>query len=104
MFDFDKATLMSSSKAALDAIAEYLNTNPDKSFYVVGHTDSKGTFGYNHKLSSDRAQTVADALEMDYGIASGRLEPHGVGPLVPVFSNESDVGRNKNRRVELVER
>lgn len=95
---------MSSSKAALDAIAEYLNTNPDKSFYVVGHTDSKGTFGYNHKLSSDRAQTVADALEMDYGIASGRLEPHGVGPLVPVFSNESDVGRNKNRRVELVER
>lgn len=104
VFDFDKATLMPESKAALDAIAEYLKANPDKSFYVVGHTDSKGTFGYNSKLSADRAQTVADTLKKDYDIAADRLEPHGVGPLVPVFSNDSDVGRDKNRRVELVER
>ncbi len=104
VFDFDKATLKPESRAALDAIAEYLNANPDKSFYVVGHTDSKGTFGYNSKLSSDRALAVADALKKDYDIASDRLEPHGVGPLVPVFSNGSDAGRDKNRRVELVER
>lgn len=103
VFDFDKATLKAESKAALDAIAEYLKANPDKSFYVVGHTDSKGSFEYNRKLSSDRAQTVADALKMNYDIASDRLEPHGVGPLVPVFSNQSDAGRDKNRRVELVE-
>ncbi len=104
VFDFDKATLKPESKAALDAIAEYLKANPDKRFYVVGHTDSKGTFEYNRKLSSDRAQTVADALKVNYDIASARLEPHGVGPLVPVFSNQSDAGRDKNRRVELVER
>ncbi len=104
VFDFDKATLKPESKAALDAIAEYLNAHPDKSFYVVGHTDSKGTFSYNSKLSSDRALSVADALKKDYGIASDRLQPHGVGPLVPVFSNSSDAGRDKNRRVELVER
>ena len=104
VFDFDKATLRPQSKAALDAIAGYLSDNPKKSFYVVGHTDSKGSFSYNRKLSSDRARAVADALKMDYGIASDRLEPHGVGPLVPTFSNSSDAGRDKNRRVELVER
>jgi len=104
VFDFDKATLKPESQAALDAIAEYLNANPDKSFYVVGHTDSKGSFAYNSNLSTDRALAVADVLKKDYDIVSERLEPHGVGPLVPVFSNGSDAGRDKNRRVELVER
>lgn len=104
VFDFDKATLKEESKAALEAISVYLNANPDKNFYVVGHTDSKGSFAYNSKLSSDRALAVADVLKKEYGIASDRLEPHGVGPLVPEFSNRSDDGRDKNRRVELVER
>ena len=104
VFDFDKATLKPESKAALDAIADYLATHPDKAFYVVGHTDSKGTYAYNSKLSDDRARAVADALKQDYDIAPDRLEPHGVGPLSPVFSNASDAGREQNRRVELVER
>ena len=42
-------------------------------------------------------------MKQDYGIASDRLVPHGIGPLAPVFSNESEGGRNKSRRVELVE-
>ncbi len=104
VFDFDKATLKPQSMATLDAIAGYLNDNPKKSFYVVGHTDSKGNFTYNKKLSSDRALAVVDVLKKDYGITSDRLEPHGVGPLVPTFSNNSDAGQVKNRRVELVER
>ena len=104
VFDFDKATLKPESKAALDAIAQYLKSHPARRFFVVGHTDSRGTFSYNRKLSADRAQTVVDALRQDHGIPSDRLEPHGVGPLSPVFSNGSDGGREKNRRVELVER
>jgi outer membrane protein OmpA-like peptidoglycan-associated protein len=104
VFDFDKATLKLESKAALDSIAQYLTDNPDKSFYVVGHTDSRGTFAYNNTLSSNRALAVADALKNDYAIASDRLESHGVGPLSPVFSNASDIGREINRRVELVEK
>jgi outer membrane protein OmpA-like peptidoglycan-associated protein len=104
VFEFDKATLKPESKAALDAIADYLAAHPDKVFYVVGHTDSKGTYAYNSKLSDDRARAVADALKQDYGIAPDRLEPHGVGPLSPVFSNGNDAGREQNRRVELVER
>ena len=104
VFDFDKATLKPESSAALEEIAQFLNANPDKNFYVVGHTDSKGTFAYNSKLSADRAMAVADALKQDYDIASERLEPHGIGPLSPVFSNGSDAGRDQNRRVELVEK
>ncbi|MGB0495684.1 MAG: OmpA family protein [Kangiellaceae bacterium] len=104
VFDFDKATLKEQSKAALSTIAKYLNDNPKKTFYVVGHTDSKGSFAYNRKLSSDRALAVVNALKKDYGIATNRLEPHGIGPLVPAFSNNSDSGRDKNRRVELVEK
>lgn len=104
LFDFDKATLKPESSAALESIANYLHNNSDKDFYVVGHTDSKGAFSYNRKLSADRALAVVDALKRSYGIAAQRLEAYGVGPLVPVFSNSSDAGRDKNRRVELVEK
>lgn len=104
VFAFDKADILPESKPALDAIAEYLAANPSQTFYVVGHTDSNGTFAYNEKLSQDRARAVADALAADYGVAAGRLAPHGAGPLMPVFSNTTDAGRARNRRVELVER
>ncbi len=103
-FDFDKASLQAQSEQALVAIAEFLKSNKDKQFYVVGHTDSVGTFSYNSKLSSDRARAVVSALQADYGIPAAQLEPHGVGPLAPVFSNGSAAGKDKNRRVELVER
>lgn len=103
-FDHDKATLTPESAPALQEIAALLKNLADKSFYVVGHTDSTGTFAYNMKLSADRAEAVRSALVTDYGIASERLQAAGVGPLSPVFSNSSDGGREKNRRVELVER
>lgn len=103
-FDHDKATLTPESKPALDETARLLAAMPDKSFYVVGHTDASGTFAYNMKLSADRAEAVRSALVKDYAVASERLQSAGVGPLSPVFSNASDGGREKNRRVELVER
>lgn len=103
LFDFDKATLKPESNAALKQIATYLKLQADKRFYVVGHTDSKGAFAYNQGLSAARAQAVVDTLNKDHGIALNRLDAHGVGPLTPVFANDSDSGRDKNRRVELVE-
>lgn len=104
VFDFDSATLLPQSDQALANIADYLSANPDKQFYVVGHTDSVGTFSYNYGLSGDRARAVAEALKATHGIAHERLQPHGVGPLVPIFSNSEEAGRDRNRRVELVER
>ncbi len=102
-FDHDKATLTTASDEALAAVAGYLGANPDQTFFVVGHTDSTGAFAYNRNLSADRARAVVDALVTRYGIARDRLEPHGVGPLSPVFNNGSDAGRERNRRVEMVQ-
>ena len=104
LFDFDSATLQAASDAALEAVAEHLAAHPDQSFYVVGHTDAKGSFDYNRDLSAARATAVVEALVGRFGIARERLVPHGVGPLVPVFSNATEQGRDVNRRVELVER
>lgn len=103
-FDFDTADLTADSDPALTVIASYLQANADRRFYVVGHTDARGELSYNLNLSRDRARAVVQALTEDHGVDRTRLEPHGVGPLVPVFSNADDAGRERNRRVELVER
>jgi OOP family OmpA-OmpF porin len=103
-FDYDQATIKPESKEALSEIARLLKKRPQLQLYVVGHTDMKGKLGYNMDLSQRRARAVVTALTNDYGIASSRLEPQGVGPLVPVMTNQQDGGRAKNRRVELVER
>lgn len=103
-FEFDSATLLPSSDTALEAVVTHLSAFPDQAFYVVGHTDAVGSFGYNIDLSVARAAAVAKALTTRYGIDNARLTPHGVGPLVPVFSNVTDAARTRNRRVELVER
>ncbi|MFQ5639739.1 MAG: OmpA family protein [bacterium] len=101
-FDFDKATLKPASKPTLDEIAALLKSRPKLKLYVVGHTDMKGRFAYNRKLSTDRAHSVVTALTKTYRIAANRLQAHGVGFLAPVASNRNNAGRAKNRRVELV--
>lgn len=103
-FDHDKAVLKPESKPALVEIAKLLKARPKLNVYVVGHTDSTGAFSHNLKLSQDRGRAIVDALVKEYGIASARLEPHGVASLAPVAANRSDGERAKNRRVELVER
>jgi hypothetical protein len=104
VFEFDRAVLSEESRPALQAIADYLRAHPQLAFFVVGHTDDVGSLDYNLKLSHDRAESVIAALAREYGIAAQRLQAHGSGPLNPVFSNASDAGRARNRRVELVER
>jgi len=104
LFDTGKATLKEESKAALDEIAAYLKAHGKTQFYVVGHTDSEGTLESNQTLSDNRANAVVEALVAGYGIEANRLAGYGVGPLVPVFTNATEGGREQNRRVELVER
>jgi OOP family OmpA-OmpF porin len=104
LFDTGKATLKDESKAALNQITLYLKEHSGGLFYVVGHTDSEGTLESNQTLSEDRAKAVVNALVKDFGIDTKRLAGYGVGPLVPVFTNASEGGREQNRRVELVER
>ena len=70
--------------------------------YVVGHTDNVGSIDSNLKLSKERADAVVNSLTANYGISADRLTAYGVASLAPLASNDSEEGRAKNRRVELV--
>ena len=101
-FDTAKAALKPESTPALQEMAKLLAADPGLTLWVVGHTDSVGAIEGNMKLAQARAEAVVAALTTAHGVAAARLKGYGVGPLAPVASNDSDEGRAKNRRVELV--
>ncbi len=101
-FDTGKSNIKPGSEASISEIAKMLQANPNLKVYIVGHTDNAGSFDNNLKLSKDRADSVVKELISKYSINSLRLQPFGVGPTSPVATNQTDDGRAKNRRVELV--
>jgi len=101
-FDTDKDTLRADSEPTLKQIGKLLADNPTLNLHVVGHTDNQGKPDYNLDLSRRRAATVARELTSKYGTIANRLDAFGCGPYAPVASNDSEEGRAKNRRVELV--
>lgn len=103
-FDVGKDVIKSESKETLEAIANFLKANPTINCWVVGHTDSDGSFELNSQLSLKRANAVKLYLEKNYAIAKGRLFAEGVGPLAPVSTNATEEGKKMNRRVELVKK
>jgi outer membrane protein OmpA-like peptidoglycan-associated protein len=102
LFDTDSAALKPESKPTLDQIAKLLADQPQLKLNVIGHTDNQGTAAYNLDLSRRRAQAVVAALTGGYGITPDRLAPSGQGFNQPVASNDTEDGRAKNRRVELI--
>lgn len=101
-FDTAKTELKPESAQAIAEVAKLLKGDPSLKLYVVGHTDNAGALEGNMKLSKNRAQSVVEALIKTHGIAAARLKAYGSGPYAPVTSNETEEGRAKNRRVELV--
>ena len=101
-FDTGKAEIKPDSEATLQEIAKLLKAQPALKLNVVGHTDNVAAIDLNMRLSQARAEAVVQALVTKYGITAGRLKGYGVGPLAPMASNDSEEGRAKNRRVELV--
>lgn len=69
---------------------------------MAGHTDMTGPMDADMRLSQARGEAVVQALVSQHGVAASRLQGHGVGPLAPVATNDTDEGRAKNRRVDLV--
>jgi OmpA-OmpF porin, OOP family len=102
LFDTGKATIKPESAQAIGEVAKLLKADAGLKLFVVGHTDSAGTVDGNAKLSQDRAQSVMQALVKDHGIAASRLRAAGCGQYAPVATNDTEEGRAKNRRVELV--
>ncbi len=103
-FATNSAQLQPKSKPTLTQIAKLLANNPKLNLLVVGHTDSRGSFQYNMKLSRRRAKAVVNALVNNYGVDRSRLKPWGDGYTAPRATNRSKRGRARNRRVELVPR
>jgi OOP family OmpA-OmpF porin len=88
--------------ASLDALAGWLAARPEASVILVGHTDASGSLEQNVALSRERARAVRDRLISSHGIASERLAAEGVGYLAPRAPNDTEEGRQRNRRVEVV--
>lgn len=101
-FDTGKSDIKPASEPTLTEIGKMLKAQPTLKLHVVGHTDNVAGLDLNLKLSKARAEAVVQALTARHSVATGRLIPHGVGPVAPVASNDAEAGRAKNRRVELV--
>ena len=99
-FEFDKARLTANAKAILDGVAGELTQYSEITIELGGHTDAKGSDEYNQALSERRAAAVVKYLASQ-GVEESRMSAVGYGEAQPVADNETDEGRELNRRVEL---
>lgn len=100
-FEVNSATLSAMSGAQLDDFAQIINQYDNKMVSIEGHTDNTGDSIYNLMLSERRAQAVRDALMMR-GVNPSRFIVQGFGESHPLASNATRIGRQKNRRVEII--
>jgi outer membrane protein OmpA-like peptidoglycan-associated protein len=100
LFDTDSDVLQAAARSNLATLASNLGKYPDTDLLIVGHTDNVGTDAYNMALSERRAQAVVNYL-VSQGVSRARLRPTGRGESEPVATNDSDAGRQQNRRVEI---
>ncbi|MCH2109972.1 MAG: OmpA family protein [Polyangiaceae bacterium] len=101
LFEVRKAEIREESFGLMEEIAEVLKKNPQiKKVSIEGHTDSVGSDQYNQDLSDKRSKAVMQWL-VDHGVEADRLEAQGHGETQPIADNETDEGKEKNRRVEF---
>jgi outer membrane protein OmpA-like peptidoglycan-associated protein len=101
LFDIGKSTLKPGAISDIDEIATFMQKHPAHSVVIEGHTDDTGDEDSNRELSLSRAKAIGGALEAR-GVDFTRIETIGVGEDVPVASNDTAVGRQLNRRVEII--
>ncbi|WP_299304228.1 OmpA family protein [uncultured Litoreibacter sp.] len=101
LFASDSATLDPALESDLRALAGNLNSYPDSTVRIVGHTDDTGSDSHNFDLSERRAYAVSRVLE-GAGVSTTRLQPVGAGEAQPVSSNLTEEGKAQNRRVEIL--
>jgi outer membrane protein OmpA-like peptidoglycan-associated protein len=101
LFGFDQSRLSNEAKSNLDKLVLVLNNYTDTDIELQGHTDSKGSVGYNQDLSESRASAVSSYLS-GKGISHSRMVTKGFGESVPKYDNDTESGRTKNRRVEFL--
>lgn len=99
-FDIDKASLRSDSYQELAELLSYLQRHEEIRVEIAGHTDNTGTAAHNLQLSQARAETIVKWL-IAKGIKAGRLQAKGYGAGQPVAENDTEKGRQLNRRTEV---
>lgn len=102
-FVFDSASA-NIKQAAIDnfhKILEFIDGYPGRSIRIEGHTDSSGSEAFNLSLSQERADAVKNLL-VEYGIDALRIEAIGMGESMPVGDNNTEAGKAKNRRVDII--
>jgi outer membrane protein OmpA-like peptidoglycan-associated protein len=99
-FATNKTRILPRSEEALNDLYMYLARNPQVRIRIIGHTDSVGKDEANQKLSDGRANEVMKDL-IERGIAADRLEAEGRGESQPIDTNDTEEGRQNNRRVEI---
>jgi OmpA-OmpF porin, OOP family len=103
LFETGKSDIKPESQMAIKNVADYLNANTNKKFFIVGHTDNVGDFAANMALSENRAKAILNELVTKYTVKSEQLKAYGVSSLAPVANNSTEEGKTKNRRVDIVE-
>ena len=100
LFDFDSAELRPAAKENLRNLAESLKKYPNTNVLLVGHTDAIGSDEYNYNLSTRRANAAANYL-VSLGVDRKRIQAVGRGETEPIADNDTEAGRQQNRRVEV---
>jgi outer membrane protein OmpA-like peptidoglycan-associated protein len=100
-FDFNKTSVIDAYQATLDSISRKMLSSPNDTLYLIGHTDNIGSENYNRQLSQARVEAVTRYL-VSKGINAERINVKYYGKDYPVASNEDEVGRQLNRRVDIL--
>lgn len=100
LFDVNKSVVKTQVEFILDNIAKIMNENDDFNFIIEGHTDNTGVAEHNLQLSQERADAIKAYL-IRKGVKAKRLEAKGYGQTRPIESNDTERGREINRRVEI---
>ncbi|MGD9503573.1 MAG: OmpA family protein [Syntrophobacteraceae bacterium] len=101
LFSVGSANLSGGAYQEIDRVAQILNQYPQTNIVVEGHTDSTGSDAANQTLSERRASAVAQALA-SRGVSAARIQTVGYGESRPIAPNDTDSGRQMNRRVTVV--
>lgn len=101
LFDTNEAQLKAGGIGSLEKLAGFLKQYPKRNVKIEGYTDSTGSADYNLGLSDRRANAVRTSL-LDMGINSDRISTRGYGQESPVAGNDTAMGRQLNRRVEII--
>jgi OOP family OmpA-OmpF porin len=101
-FDTDKAVVKEKYNDDIKRVADFMKEFPDTTAVIEGYTDNIASAAYNQKLSEKRANSVRQYLIDKFGIDGSRLTAKGYGEDKPIASNDTEEGRQQNRRVQAV--